>query len=87
MAAGKPVLASFDADSMLSEVIHRTNCGVITPADDEEALYKAIIEMYENRETLSEIGKRGLEYVKTVLDKDVCTKKYVDVINSVLSTD
>jgi glycosyltransferase involved in cell wall biosynthesis len=87
MAAARPVLASFDLKSMLGEVIQETNCGKIVPANDEQSLYEAMVEMYEKRETLSEIGERGLEYVKTVLDKDVCTKKYVDVINSIRSTD
>lgn len=83
MAAARPVLASFDLESTLDTVISEANCGIIVPADDEDALYNAIIKLFNNRDSLSELGNNGREYVKTKLNKELCTKKYIEVIEEV----
>lgn len=84
MAAARPVLASFDLESTLSNVITEANCGMIVPADDEDALYNAIKKLFNSRDSLSELGNNGREYIKTKLNKELCTKKYIGVIEEVI---
>ena len=83
MAAARPVLASFDLDSMLGEVITESKCGLIVPPNNEEALYDAVIRLYKERKNLSKFGENGRDYVKTKLSKEFCTKKYIKVIEEV----
>ena len=84
MSASRPVLASIDKQSYASDLIDRIGCGVACGADDVNALEKGLIELYENRNRRKEMGAKGRDYVTKELNKDIATKKYVDVIKSVI---
>lgn len=84
MSASRPVLASIDKQSYASDLIDRIGCGVACGADDINALEKGLIELYENRNRRKEMGAKGRDYVTKELNKDIATKKYVDVIKSVI---
>lgn len=86
MAAARPVLASFDLDSVLREVIEESQCGIIVPADDADKLYNAILKLYRTRFELESMGQRGRDYIVNKLNKEVCTSRYVEVLNSVLQS-
>jgi len=85
MAAGKPVLASFDLDSELSSIINRAGCGVCVPANDKEAMKNAIINLYNNRPANYEMGKKGREFILSHFTRKIGTSIYMDVINEVFS--
>lgn len=81
MAAGRPVLASFDEDSELCKLINKVGCGVIADSKSKEKLISAIHQMHANN--LSFIGNKGRYYVTNTLNKDKCTKIYVDTIKNI----
>ncbi len=83
MAAGKPILASFDRESELISLIDNVGCGASAQADSKDDLIRAIRQMVTEYD-LSERGKRGEMYLQTKLNKENCTKQYVDTINAVL---
>ena len=88
MAAGRPVLASFDRDSELSRLVESVGCGVVSPgADGADALAEAIRKLYDDRGALEEMGARGREYVVSELDRDKCVGKYIEVLNEVVHRD
>lgn len=83
MAAGRPVLASFDEDSELFRLIEGVGCGVCVQADDDtESFKKAIYELYENKEKNAKIGVLGRNYLMDYLGKDKCVGMYIETIRN-----
>jgi glycosyltransferase involved in cell wall biosynthesis len=80
MATGTPILASFDLDSELCEIISSNECGVCVPPDDVEALSSVIRKLYNDKELLLPMGVKGRQYVENYLSADVCMKIYVDCL-------
>jgi colanic acid biosynthesis glycosyl transferase WcaI len=63
MAAGRPVIASADADSELAWVVEHADCGQSVPPDDVGVLVTAIRTAYGQRERLAVQGQNGRAYV------------------------
>ena len=82
MAAKRPVLASFDKDSELTRIIEKNECGICVDANDKENLQKAILEL--SNKDIAYLGENGRKYIKNNLTKNVCTKKYVDIIKEIV---
>ena len=82
MAAGRPVLASFDESSALAKQISSCGCGINAPAGDLQALLDAIRALYNHRETAEAMGKTGRDYAVTHLDKTQCTQRYVETLRA-----
>ena len=83
MSASRPVLANFD-ENELKDIIENNKCGIFTKAGDKQAFIDAILKLYNNRELCKEYGQNGREFVMKNLTKEAGTKKYVDVIKSVV---
>lgn len=79
MAAERPIIASFDADSELADIIKELECGVCSDADDVEAFVNAINELYQEEDKRMLYGKNGRDYVEHFLSKEECTQKYIDI--------
>ena len=80
MAAGRPILASFDEDSALCQLLKNEHCGMVTDPESEDSLISGVKKLYCEKELRCILGENGRRYVTEVLDKDRCTKQYVDVI-------
>lgn len=78
MAAGRPILASFDADSELVNLISKTQSGVFADADDVNGFVDAVVQLYGNESGRRKMGNNGREYVRENLSKMMCTQKYID---------
>lgn len=83
MAAERPVLSSFDADSALARQIEATGCGLNAPAGDLDALVSGIKQLYQDRTAGAAMGKTGREYVLTNLSKEKCTGMYISILRNV----
>ena len=83
MAASRPVLASFD-EGELHSIIERQHCGLFIPAGDKEALQKAILRLYNDRQLCQEMGSNGRQFVSQHLTKEVGTQRYVDIVKSLI---
>lgn len=81
MACNTPIIASFDTDSELAEVIEKANAGVTAEPENADRLADAILEM-ANGKAMSFTG--GREYTLENASKDKCTAKYIEVIKSVV---
>lgn len=80
MAAERPVLASFDEDSQLAQLIRESECGLVAQAGDADAFVAAAKQLYAHRQAAAEMGKRGRAYVQEKLSKETCTGMYVSTI-------
>ena len=59
MAAGKPILALTDEDSELAQVINEERIGWYVSPGKTDELTKAILQIYNGHDELSEIGERA----------------------------
>ena len=77
MACNSPIIASFDLDSELANIIARADAGVCAPAEDAEALCQKIIEMKNCPKVVS-----SRNYLQRNLSKDTLLKKYLELFKA-----
>lgn len=82
IAAGKPILASFDEDSELSILIKKVKCGIAIKADNR-AQFIDTIRFFVTNNGLSDCGNAGREYLRTELSKDKCVGAYIRAIEEI----
>lgn len=78
MACGTPIVAAFDTDSVLAEILQESKAGICVEPEDPEALAKAIRQMVEN--TAAYTG--GRDYVNQNASRDLCVEKYIQVLEN-----
>ena len=77
MACNTPIIAAFDTDSELAEVIEKANAGVAVEPEDADKLVAAILEMKNGR---ADSFTGGREYAIENASREKCTAKYVEVL-------
>jgi len=87
MAAGRPVLASADADSELAWVVQEADCGWVIPPDDVPALSAAIREAFALKAKLGEKGVNGRRYVEAHHSKAAVAAQYDRLIREIAGVD
>lgn len=80
MAAERPIIASFDEDSELAQLVREQKVGISVNAGDCQRLVDAVKQIYSDRQAAVEMGKNSRRYVKEYLDKERCTGMYVQTI-------
>lgn len=85
MAAGKPVIASNCGG--LAETIVPGQTGWLVPPDDALALANALELAYRERDTWSEMGKRGREHVKQHFTWERSTQQLLDCYRRLVSSE
>lgn len=83
MSSARAVLANFD-EGELKEIVENNHCGVFTKADDLDGFVAAIEELSQHPERCAEMGKNGRQFILENLTREVGTRKYVEVIKSVV---
>lgn len=83
MAAGRPIIASFDKNTELSMIIDSVSCGVMTSTSDHNKLANDIMKI-KNSQRLAELGNRGRKHVCNNLSKEICTRKYIGVLDKII---
>lgn len=79
MACNTPIIASFDTDSDLADVIRNSGAGKCVEPENISALSNAILEASKVKNAKC-VELR--EYVSEHASKQVCVKKYIDIIKS-----
>lgn len=80
MACNTPIIASFDLDSDLADVIEASNAGCCVTPENVESLESAIYDMYSMKSQYAHNGYQLREYALKNASKDVCVKKFVGVM-------
>ena len=83
MACESAVIANFD-EGELKQIIEDNGCGVFTKAGDINAFSEAIVQLSQSPQECKTMGKNGRRFVMDNLEKDKCTKRYADIISSVV---
>ena len=84
MAAGRPVVASADANSELAWVVRAANCGWAVPPDDAPALVRTLQEACRQRATLPQKGQNGRSYVVSHHSKAAVVRQYDALLRQVV---
>lgn len=79
MACGTTIVAAFDLESELANIIRNTNAGVVVPAGDAESFADAIKKAFEDWSINTPNSNNARAYVLSTRNKKVCTKKIVDL--------
>lgn len=85
MATGTPIIASFDKESELCDLLEKNNAGIYTEPEDTISLVNAIKYLKEHKEEAGKMGINGRSLAEKTFEKKICTAAYVDVINNVLN--
>ena len=84
MAAGTPVIANYDADTDLENLIRQNRLGVFTESGNSEQMANSILELSANRNLCVELGKNARNYIERNVSRKVATDKYVKVVKNVV---
>lgn len=76
MACNTPIIASFDTDSELAEILTKANAGFCVEPEDKQALANAIVESASHK---NEKYTNGREFVTENASKKMCVGKYIEV--------
>lgn len=81
MAAGIPVIAFLNKESDGHLIIKKAGCGYSCVYGDYSEAEKLIRDLYNKKEILEDIGKKGVQYVKENFDRDICIEKLINYLN------
>jgi colanic acid biosynthesis glycosyl transferase WcaI len=87
LAAGRPVLAAAEDESETAQLVRRVGCGVVVPPGRPFELAQAIRALYDSREELDEMGRRGREYVVAEADRTVALERYRALLEEIRGVD
>ncbi len=79
MACESAVVANFDVGE-LKHIIEDNGCGVFTKAGDVDSFADTIAQLSQNPLACERMGQKGRLFVMKNLEKEVCTKKYADIL-------
>lgn len=81
MACNSYIIASYDVNSELADIIAKSNCGQVVEPENADKLAKAILQAKENI-----IKASGRCFVMQFADKKVCVNKYIKVFSILQKT-
>lgn len=82
LAASCPILASFDKQSELCQLLEKYHCGMIAEADSLDQFLSGIRYLYNNPEIRKQLGQNGMQYVSDNLSFEKPANHYVDVLEN-----
>lgn len=81
LACNGDIIASVDNHSDLSEILIDSGAGMCVEPENPKALANAILKKYESS---NKKNNKGREYVLLHASKEICVKKYVEVIEKMI---
>jgi glycosyltransferase involved in cell wall biosynthesis len=87
MAAEQLILASFDTNSELGELIDKAKCGYCIEPENLRSFIEKIQSIYRRKDTIHSLGKNGRLYAMNEHSKEKNTSKYVSLISSITKHD
>lgn len=82
MAAGTPVLASFDTGTELERILHDNACGVLVEAGNAAALVEKILWFYRSEKERKKMGLQARLIIKKEFSLSTNVSKYIQLFES-----
>ena len=83
MGAGKPIIAAIP-DGEAARAVRAAGCGIVTPAEDPDALADAIRALAGDRDRARHMGAAGPDYVHAHHNRRELSARFVQVVESLL---
>ncbi|MFP1133211.1 glycosyltransferase family 4 protein [Asticcacaulis sp. W401b] len=80
MAVGRPFVCIAEAGSTIDMISKESGAGICVPNGNYAMLFSAVAELFEDSEKRSEMGRKGQDYVRLHLDREIIMEKYAGVI-------
>jgi colanic acid biosynthesis glycosyl transferase WcaI len=79
LAAGRPLLASVDADSEVARLVQRQGCGIAVPPEDAESITKAVRRLIQSPETMRTMGQAARRFVENWVSPSAVAHAYEEL--------
>jgi colanic acid biosynthesis glycosyl transferase WcaI len=79
LAAGRPLLASVDAESEVARLVQNAGCGIAVAPEDAESITKAIRRLIENPDTLRMMGEAARRFVENWVSPSAVAQAYEEL--------
>jgi colanic acid biosynthesis glycosyl transferase WcaI len=79
LAAGRPLLASVDADSEVARVVQEEGCGIAVPPEDAESITKAVRRLIQSPETMRTMGQAARRFVENWVSPSAVAHAYEEL--------
>ena len=80
LASGRPAIVGAKPGSQVYKVIKNNDCGIAVEPENAEQMFKAVMNLYNNRVKAEEFGKNGREYALENLSKESILKAFEEKI-------
>ena len=80
MSASRPIICEVDEGSELESIVCENKCGICIKPDDYISLANSILELYNNKELLINMGENSRKYVEDNITRAISTKKILDAV-------
>lgn len=81
MACNKPIIASFDLESELADILAESSCGICVSPENAEKLAIAIL---EQKNKGSDVSVDGRSYIEANVSRKICTSKYIEKMEEIV---
>lgn len=86
LSTGTPVLASFDKDSDLCELIEKNSIGVCAEPENADALIEELMELYRDRSLCRKMGENARCFAVERLSRESAVSKRIAVYEAVVAS-
>lgn len=81
MSAGRPFVSIAEEGSPLHELTRQSGAGICVQPGDEEALYRAVVDLSGDIERQTRMGESGRRFVDQFMNKQTILRRYDDLIS------
>lgn len=83
LASGTCILASFDKDSELDQILESNQCGVCVEPEDPVCMANTILRLSKEKEYVDKMGANGLQYARNHCGKDANVASYISIMDNI----
>ena len=81
MAAGVPIIASFDMPSEMERTIEEAGCGFCVEAGNTDALVGTILNIHDDRIMAVQMSNNSRIYAEKKVSKNATVAEYIKIIS------
>jgi len=86
LAAGRPLVASIDAETEIPRLLAASGAGISVPPDDLEAFVAAVRTLVDDPDSAAQLGRSGREWVVTEASPAAVGEAYDELIRTVVGS-
>ena len=84
MAAGVPIIASFDMNTEMEKTINEAECGYCVESGNAKDLRDAVLQISNNHEMAARMAENSRRYAVEFVSKEKAVTSYIEVISKIV---